>query len=239
MGASAELHAPGTTPQGNKLSFRWWHAALALLVLAVLGLVIFVTLQPVQVLPRMTLAPGFSLMDQNGVRLTSEDMRGKMTLYNFTYTNCASPCPETGSAMRVMQETLETVDTGDIPVRLVTISFDPERDDVAALQEWSAAHGADPSVWSVVTGPERNLKTIIGAGFSTYYAQNEDGSFTFDPAFVLVDGNGIIRTKYRTAAPDPVTFARDLGLITQEVANSSGPSKLAYEAAHLFLCYPD
>jgi hypothetical protein len=31
--------------------------------------------------------------------------------------------------------------------------------------------------------------------------------------------------------------ARHLEVVATEAANSSGPSKLAYEAAHLFLCY--
>ena len=239
MGVSSGVQTTGAEPRDDGLHFHWWHAILLLLAVLVLGLVLFVTVQPVKVLPRMTLAPGYSLTDQNGDKLTSEAMRGKFTLYNFTYTNCAAPCPETGSAMRVLQDRLATVETGDIPVRLVTISFDAERDDAATMLAWAQANGADPAIWSVASGPAANLKAIIGAGFSAYYTQNEDGSFTFDPTFVLVDGNGIIRTKYRTAAPDPETFARDLGLISQEVANSSGASKLAYEAAHLFLCYPD
>jgi len=30
-----------------------------------------------------------------------------------------------------------------------------------------------------------------------------------------------------------------LGVLAEEVQNSSGAAKLAYEAAHLFLCYTD
>jgi len=249
MGLSSGLQAPSVpdasyrrpAPDGRQSGwFRWYHAVIAVVALVLFGLVLFVTFQPIQVLPRMTIAPGFSLTDETGARLISEDLRGAITLYNFTYTGCSAPaCAETGPSMAAIHDRLMTIDTGGIPVRLVTISFDPERDTPEQLSAWLRQQGATPGTWSAVTGDPVKLKNIIGGGFSTYYSQTEDGSFVFDPMFVLVDGNGIIRTRYRTATPDPETVARDLGLVTREVANSSGPQRLAYEAAHLFLCYPD
>lgn len=240
MSVSPELARPSGGTNRNSLKFRWWHVLLLALALMALGLVLFVTIQPVQVLPRMTLAPGYALTDQDGSQITSEDVRGKLTLYNFTYAGCAAPdCPETGASMAALQKQIEGLDTQGIPVSLVTISFDPAHDTPEVLKAWAQAHGADPAVWKVATGNPTQLKNIIGAGFSTYYNQDAAKGWEFDPTFVLVDGNGIIRTKYRTATPDPEIFARDLGLVAKEVANSSGAGKLAYDAAHLFLCYPN
>jgi protein SCO1/2 len=107
------------------------------------------------------------------------------------------------------------------------------------MKAWAEKHGANPALWTVATGDPARLKNVIGAGFSTYYGADGAGGWEFDPAFVLVDGNGIIRTKYRTATPNPETFVRDLDLVLAEVAGSSGASRLAYDAAHLFLCYPE
>jgi protein SCO1/2 len=254
MSLSSGLHAPpapdssprpstqgsGSRASGHAGWFRWYHALIGVVALVLFALVLFVTLQPIQVLPRMTLAPGWGFTDETGATFTSENLRGKLTLYNFTYTNCQAPdCPETGAAMAAIQERLQIVETGGIPVQLLTISFDPDRDTPAVLRTWLARQGALPATWKAVTGAPDKLKNVIGAGFSAYYAQNEDGSFAFDPMYVLVDGNGIIRSRYRTATLDPEIIARDLGLVTREVANSSGAQKLAYEAAHLFLCYPD
>ncbi len=240
MSVSPELTQPSDGVNKNSLRFRWWHVLLLALALMALGLVLFVTLQPVQVLPRMTLAPGYALIDQDGNQITSEDVRGKLTLYNFTYAGCSAPeCPETGASMAALQEQIKGIDTQGIPVRLITISFDPAHDTPQVLKEWAQSNGADPAVWKVATGDPTRLKNIIGAGFSTYYGEDGAGGWEFDPAFVLVDGNGIIRTKYRSATPDPAVFERDLGLVVKEVANSTGASKLAYDAAHLFLCYPN
>jgi protein SCO1/2 len=220
-------------------SFRWYHILIGVAALMIVALVLFVTIQPIQVLPRMTLAPGYAFTDASGNLLTSEDARGKITLYNFTYTGCEAPCPESGPATAAIQERIAAVDTGEIPVQLVTISFDPERDTPAAMAAWLAEQGADPAIWNAATGDPEKLKNVIGGGFGVYYGTTEEGELAFDPAYVLVDGNGIIRTKYRTATPDPETVARDLEIVTREVQNSSGAQKLAYEAAHLFLCYPD
>ena len=218
-----------------------WRQVLLYSILAapLIALLAFVLIQPIKVLPRISLAPGFALTDQDGNRLTNEDLRGSLTLYTFTYTNCGDGCAQTGPGMKAVQEAVAAVDTGGIPVQLVTISFDPERDSPEVLRQYADALGADTSNWHFVTGEPTRLKNVIGRGFSTFYEQRADGSFEFYPTFVLVDGWGIMRAKYRTDAPDTEIVQRDLQLLTKEIRNSKGASKFAYEAAHLFLCYPD
>ena len=61
-------------------------------ILGAIGVVSFVVFQPITVLPRVALAPGFALIDQNDNQLTNEDMRGGITLYSFTYSDCDSDC---------------------------------------------------------------------------------------------------------------------------------------------------
>ncbi len=104
----------------------------------VLGIVIalpagFALLRPVTVLPRIELAPGYDLIDQTGARFTSEDVRGTITLYSFTYTQCRESCYGVLELMRDVQAALDTVDTRGLPVRLVTVSFDHRRDGPDAL----------------------------------------------------------------------------------------------------------
>jgi len=178
------------------------------------------------------------LTDQNGARLTNEDLRGKIVLYNFTYTQCAGTCPQTSDTMRALQSRLGEIDSGDIPLMLVTISFDPARDTPERLRAYANQVGADAKVWRIATGDATRLKYALGGGFNLYYAPNADGTFTFDPLFALVDGWGIIRAFYKTATPAPERLVRDLRLVAQEARQSTGAARYAYEAAHLFLCYP-
>lgn len=217
----------------------FWYLLGALPFLAMLGFAIF---KPILVMPRMGLAPGFSLVDQNGGRLTNEDLRGRIVLYNFTYTTCAAPCPETGAVMYAVQERLPAIATQGLPVELVTLSIDPEHDTADQLRTYAERFGGPSAIWHLATGDAKLLKYVIGGGFGVYYqakaVANKAEGFAFDPTFVLVDGAGIIRAKYRTATPDLAILQRDIELVAKEAAESTGAARLVYEAAHLFVCYP-
>lgn len=235
MGTTAHVDKSTSTGKRRLPSVYW----LGLLLIPIIGAFAFAIFQPIQVLPRITLAPGFSFTDQDGERLTSDDLRGRLTFYTFMYTDCVDPCPNPVEGLKTIESVAESLEDSTLPVELVAISFDPERDTPERLAEFAAKHGAESSRWHFITGDERQLKNVIGGGFGAYYEKNEDGEFNFDPQFVLVDGWGIRRASYRTANPDPALIERDLKLILQEYENSEGMNRIAYEAAHLFLCYPD
>jgi len=65
------------------------------------GTAAFMIFQPVQVLPRERLSPGFIFTNQDGETLNSEYFRGKLTLYNFTYTRCQPPSCGTAILMPI------------------------------------------------------------------------------------------------------------------------------------------
>jgi protein SCO1/2 len=235
MGAASTL----TTEKSPQVKLRgpvWlW---VALLVVPFVAVLAFAVLQPVKVRPRMGLAPGFSLVDPAGQRVTNEDLRGKLVLYNFAGTTCGVACDEMAQSMAGVQELLGRVDTHGLPVKLVTITVDPAHDTPERLANYAVQLGADPTRWTFLTGEASRIKNAVGGGFGVYYQADEGGQFKLDPEFVLVDGNGIMRANYKTTMPDLAEIQRDLELIVEEVQNSEGPGRLVYEAAHLFLCYP-
>ncbi len=213
------------------------YGVIGLLVLAALAFKIF---QPVQVVPRIRLAPGFSLRDQDGQRLTNEDLRGQFVIYNFTYTRCPEPCGNLNQTMQEIQSRLDELELGGVSTSFVTISFDPDYDTPEVLRTFADSLGADTTQWKFATTSDQTLlKAIIGGGFEAYYNQKDDGTFAFDPKFVLVDGWGIVRGEYRyqTQVPDTERILRHIGVLAEEVQNSQGAASLAYEAAHYFLCY--
>ena len=228
-----------TTPKNGRKSSGMliWRLFFGLFGLIAAGVIWFSTARPILVLPRITLAPGFYLTDQTGETFTSEDVRGKLTLYSFTYTGCEAPCVQTSKTMAEVQARLPEVQTS-VPVQLVTFSVDPDNDDPTKLMAFAEEVGADPTVWRFVTGAPLQLKSVIGGGFSVYYKTRDDGRLQLDPAFFLVDGSGVVRAEYLTDTPDVDIILRDIGLLTAEVDNSEGIYGLAYEAAHLFSCYP-
>ncbi len=210
---------------------------VALIIAAAIAFAVF---EPIQVLPRIRIAPGYLLVDQNAQTMTSEDVRGDIVLYNFGYTGCGDDCASMVATMQEVQSRLGEVDTGDTDVRFVSVSFDPESDTPEVLSSYAAELGADTERWSFVSGDPMHLENVVKAGFEAYYAERDDGSFTFDPVFVLVDGWGVIRGEYRyqTHASDADKIVHHLDILGEEVRNSRGAASLAYEAAHFFLCYP-
>ncbi len=230
------------TWQTISLSRRWRWGLYTLLALVVLGILAFATLKPIRVLPRIRLAPGFALVDQNGRQVTSEDMRGTVVLYTFTYTRCRSQtCDAILDTLREVDRRIGPEVLGDVPLRLVVMSFDAEHDTPDRLAAYARSLGvADNPRWWFLTGTDpTRLRYVIGGGFEVYYEPQEDGEFTFDPAFILVDGWGIIRGEYRyeTVMPNRERIVRHINVLGEELRNSKGAAKVAYEAAHLFLCY--
>ncbi len=222
----------------NSRKLVWWIGIPgALLVLAVMAFAIF---EPIQVLPRIRLSPGYLLADQEGASFTSEDVRGDIVLYTFRYSGCGEECDGLDETMMAVRDRIGEVDLGDTEFRLVTISFDPATDTTEVLTAEADEVGADGLQWRFATGEEAHLANVVKAGFKVWYEENDDGSFSFDPTLILVDGWGVIRGEYeyRTLKSDADKIIHHLDILTAEIRNASGAAGLAYEAAHLFLCYP-
>lgn len=70
-------------------------------------------------------APEFSLVGHNGNRISLEDLRDKIVLISWGYTNCPDVCPMTLSKLsKVMEQLGEDADQ----VEVLFVTVDPERD---------------------------------------------------------------------------------------------------------------
>lgn len=219
---------------------RWLKLAAAGFLTVIAAAMAFAIFEPIQVLPRIRVAPGYALTAEDGTMLTSESARGSVTLYSFAPTECPKRCAEVFETMRIVQARVDDeIDLGETDFRLVTIALDavpgPEQ-----LASAASESGADGEIWRWVGGDKAQIRNVIGAGFQRFYQLHDDGTIDFDPGFVLVDGNGVIRGEYRyqTLADDADKFVRHIQILAEEIRYAQGPTAVAYEAAHLFLCYP-
>jgi protein SCO1/2 len=209
---------------------------VGLVVLAVLAFTIF---EPVQVLPRIRIAPGFAFVDQSARALTSEDGAGTVTLYSFAPTSCGEECDPIFETMgEVTRQVSTEIDLGGAEFRAITVALDTDQPDVLAAA--AADSGADGESWRWVGGESEMLRTVVGGGFGVYYDVSDPDDVAFDQTYVIVDGTGLIRGEYTyaTLASDTDRLTRHIGLLGEEIRNSDGNTALLYEAAHVFLCYP-
>jgi protein SCO1/2 len=208
-------------------------AAGALCVALAIALVLwFAIAQPLQVLPRMRELPPFTLIGDDGRPLSPADLRGRPALVSIGAIGCGADCAASEALMRALTARL-AVGGQARSVALLTISVDPEHDTPEALR----AHGRSTPGRRWLTGRPDELKALVGGELGVYYTETA-GGLRIDERVLLIDGDGLLRAAYEGARLDPERVLRDLALLSEEAA-ASGPLRTAYEASHLFLCYPD
>lgn len=202
------------------------------MVLVIIAAMAFAVFQPIKVLPRLRLAPGYAMVDQSGERVTSEDGRGMVTLVTFVPLDCGAECDEIHDTMREVTERVERdVDLAGMEFRPLTIVLDPDPD-LAAVEAARQAADAD---WTWVTGSDSQLQNVVGLGF-----RRPIDIDTFTSSYALVDGVGMIRGeyRYRTIADDADKLVSHVDILGSELRNDSGFASFVYDAAHAFQCYP-
>lgn len=202
------------------------------MVLVFVGSMAFAILQPVQVLPRIRLAPGYALTDQSGAAFTSEDGRGEITLYTFVPAECGERCDEVNTTMaEVRDRVVSDVDLAGARFRLVTVVLDPDVDAATVTRAREAA-GAD---WAWISGSASQIENVVALGFRRSTSVDD-----FTPSYAIVDGWGMIRGEYRyqTLANDADKLVRHIDVLGGELRNDSGFASFVYDAAHAFQCYP-
>jgi len=80
----------------------------------------------------------FRLIDQNGVKRSSADFRGRFMLIYFGYSYCPDVCPTTLSLMADALDKLGPQGDAIVPI---FITIDPERDSPAKLKPYLASFG--------------------------------------------------------------------------------------------------
>ncbi|HEY6815449.1 MAG TPA: SCO family protein [Croceibacterium sp.] len=81
-------------------------------------------------------APDFALRGSDGSEVTLARYRGKVVLLTFGFTYCAAVCPTTLATLAQARGGLG--DKADA-VQVIFVTVDPERDDVAHMQQYLAA----------------------------------------------------------------------------------------------------
>ena len=77
----------------------------------------------------------FSAVDQDGQPFTQDNLRGRWSLLFFGFTHCPDICPVTMSVLAQAKSGLAAA-TGDMPLQVIFVSVDPERDGPAQLAEY-------------------------------------------------------------------------------------------------------
>jgi len=208
-------HQSGDSMVTSRLHRLGWAGAFLLFVLAVvMGYSMWQSSvrRDVEQLPVIRAVPAFSLTDQEGRTVTKEDLRGKIWIADFFFTRCAGPCPLMTARMLEMQKAL--VKTPE--VKLVSITVDPEHDTPEVLKVYAEANFADPDRWMFLTGDKAVIEKLVTEGFMQHLSE-EDGEPVHGTMFLVVDGNGMVRSARMLEDPELIPkILMDTGNLLRE-----------------------
>ncbi len=145
----------------------------------------------------------FHLINQEGKEVVfPDDIKGRLTVAGYIFTNCPDICPLTTNNMRLLQDKLSQ--EGISEVKFISISFDPLNDTPEVLKKYAEIRNLDIRNWEFLTGSQNEIdslmntvevlavpgdSTILASGKKIYYYIHTD-------RIQLIDRNGIVRKNY-------------------------------------------
>ncbi len=136
--------------------------------------------------------PNQAFVDQDGKTVSLESFRGSAVIVTFIYTSCPMPtfCPLMDQNFAKMQAKLKE-QNNMLKAHLLSVSFDPQIDTPAVLKAHAQKLGADPRLWSFVTGDRDDVdKWASGFGVSISRAVNDPRDITHNLRTALLDRQG-------------------------------------------------
>ena len=138
-------------------------------------------------------APGFTLTDQEGHRVGLGDLRGKVVLLTFIYTECKDICPVLPQIIGRVDRWLEPAERER--VRLLGISLDPNRDTPAKLKSFMGNHNLSPERWTLLTGSVEEA-TQTAKDYGILVRPDAQGDLAHNAVYILIDAQGRLRTEF-------------------------------------------
>ena len=136
----------------------------------------------------------FSMINQNGEKVTEMDYSDKIYVADFFFTTCPDICPIMTGNMLYLQENLKN----NNDIMLASFSVTPEVDNVEVLKSYSLEKGVDDSKWNLMTGEKKQIYDLARKSFlvakKIHNEQNHGMIHTEN--FVLVDKDKRIRGYY-------------------------------------------
>jgi protein SCO1/2 len=155
--------------------------------------------------------PDFTLTERSGREAGLANLKGKVWIADFIYTNCPDTCPLQTAELRDVQKEFEQ----EKDLRAVSITVDPKRDTPKVLAKYAERFHADSERWLFLTGDKEAIYSLAQQGFRLGAAEipetkrhRADATHAHSPRFVLVDRQARIRGYYPATEPDALKRMR-------------------------------
>jgi len=130
----------------------------------------------------------FKFLDvYKGMPLSLGDLKGKVWVASFIFTNCASHCVRMCGEMAKLQE--EFADHPDF--RIVQTTVDPARDTPGVLKRFGKQWEADPDTWIFLYGKREDIGKFAKHGVKIPW--QDDEPLNHSTKIILVGRDGYVR----------------------------------------------
>lgn len=162
----------------------------------------------------------FEFTNQHNEQVSLDDLKGKVWLAQFVFTECVEACPPMMVNMTDIEKQL--TDKGVEDYKIVSFSIDPEVDTPEAFQEYLALFDIqDPSRWEMLTGfKQSEIINIAMKSFKTLVADDPNSNQVIHATyFSLVNQDGKVVKTYSATTDVPYEqIVKDVETLVKEGA---------------------
>ena len=165
-----------------------------------------------ELIPTGAPVPNQTFVNQDGQSVTLDSLRGSAVVVTFIYTSCPLPefCPLMDRNFAKVQAKLKE-QNNLLKAHLLSVSFDPQIDTPPVLKKHADSLGADPRLWSFVTGDRDEIdKWASGFGVSISRATNDPRDITHNLRTALLDRQGNLVQVYKGNEWTPEQILADI-----------------------------
>ena len=168
-------------------------------------------------------APDFELQDADGGTVGLRDLRGKVVVLYFIYTNCPDVCPLHAERIAEIQKMVNQTPMRDL-VRFVTITSDPRRDTPEVMRAYGTAHGLDRENWTFLTsGPDRLTATReLVEKFGHKFTEVDGGYQVHSVVTHVIDRDGRWRANFHGLRFDPTNLVLFVNALVNDAHEEQG-----------------
>lgn len=143
----------------------------------------------------------FEFTDQNEEPFGMKQLKGKVWIADFIFTNCETVCPPMTFTMAELQEELE--DQG-LEVEIVSFSVDPTVDSPEALKEYIEGFTQNQTNWHLLTGySQEEIEKFALDEFQTLvHKPSETDQVLHGISFFVINPEGMLVEDYSFTEPD-------------------------------------
>ncbi len=152
----------------------------------------------------------FTFVDQSGKPYGLTDLKGKVWVADFFFTQCMGPCPMLTTRMVELQK--EMARQKDLV--FLSFSVDPDHDTPEVLNKYAGTYNADLVNWHFLTGPKEKIYKLVRENFHLAVEQKPPEKPSINDIlhslyFVLVDRDGHVRGYFNSADQDALKNLKD------------------------------